>query len=175
MDFTNRQIKIQELPMVEEVQLHPLERKYLTVQRIVIGIVAIIFIVIFFLCYFFVKDAKDIVLMYVVFGVMMLLLVANYIGNIISFRKRGYAIREKDVLYRSGWLVQKMRIVPLNRIQHISVQSGPIERMFGLSSVSLFTAGNHDADFSIKGLKAETAQQLKEWITAQLDNTHATN
>ena len=173
MDFTNRQIEIQQLPIVEEVQLHPLERKYLTVQRIVIGIIAILLTGIFVSCYFFVEEAKDTVMMYVAFGFLLLLLAANYIGNIISFRKRGYAIREKDVLYRSGWLVKKMRIVPLNRIQHISVQSGPIERMFGLSSVSLFTAGNHDADFSIKGLKEETAQQLKEWITAQLDNPHA--
>lgn len=173
MNFTNTQIDMQQIPLVEEVKLQPLERSYLTVQRIVIGIVTTILLGAFFCCYFLIVELKNNVLMYIAFGFLLLLLIATYIGIIISFKKRGYAIREKDVLYKSGWLVQKLRIVPLNRVQHISVQSGPIERVFGLSSVSLFTAGNHDADFSIKGLTKQTAEQIKDWITAQLDDNHA--
>lgn len=173
MIFTNTQIDLQELPLIEDVQLHPLQPSYLTVQKIVIGIVTFLLLAAFVSCYLYVKDAKNATVLYAAFGFLLLLLIINYIGVIISFRKRGYAIREKDILYKSGWLVQKMRIVPLNRIQHISVQSGPIERYFGLSSVSLFTAGNHDADFSIKGLTKQTAEQMKDWITAQIEDNHA--
>jgi len=61
------------------------------------------------------------------------------------------------------------RAVPLKRIQHVSVQSGPIERKFGLASISIYTAGSEEADFTIKGITEPTAQQIKEWISTQLN------
>src|SRR5690606_32762321 len=88
----------------------------------------------------------------------------------LGFKYSGYALREKDIIFRSGWIVRKERIVMLNRIQHVSVQSGPLERAFGLSSVSLYTAGASDADFTIRGIKIETAQQIKEWVSKKLND-----
>src|SRR5688500_13683010 len=86
-----------------------------------------------------------------------------------SFKYRGYAIRDKDVLFRPGWLVRKVRRVPLNRVQHVSVQSGPIERLYKLASVSIYTAGAGAADFTIRGIREDKAQQIKEWISNQLN------
>ena len=77
--------------------------------------------------------------------------------------------REKDILFKHGWLIQKIRIVPLKRIQHVSIQSGPIDRNFGLASISIFTAGSNEADFTIKGITDQTALQLKEWISKQVN------
>jgi len=45
-----------------------------------------------------------------------------------------------------------------------------LERKFGLSSVSLYTAGASDADFTIRGIKMETAQQIKEWVSKKLND-----
>ena len=89
----------------------------------------------------------------------------------MDFDNSGYAIREKDMLYRSGWLRRKTRIVPISRIQHVSMQSGPLERMYNLASVSIFTAGSERADFTIKGITSEKALQVKDWITGQLHGT----
>ncbi len=168
MEFSNQQIDTQNLPSIEEVHLEPLEADYLTTQRIAVGLGTLFIIIAAAIFYFFVDKASESPALYISFGGLMLLMMILYIGNLISFRKKGYALREKDVLYRSGWLVQRTRILPLNRVQHVSVQSGPIERRFGLGSVSLYTAGSENADFSIKGLKEEKAQQIKEWITNQL-------
>src|SRR5690606_41032422 len=44
-------------------------------------------------------------------------------SNRLAFKKRGYAVREKDLLYRSGILSTTTTIVPFNRIQHIDRKS----------------------------------------------------
>ncbi|MBK7123972.1 MAG: PH domain-containing protein [Chitinophagaceae bacterium] len=59
---------------------------------------------------------------------------------------------------------------PAKRV-HVSVQSGPIERKFGLASISIYTAGSDEADLTIRGINTETAQQKRmanpsnEWRT----------
>lgn len=173
MEFINHQVDAENLPAFEQVVMHPLEPAYLTTQRIAVGITTVGLMAVAAGFYFFSEKVKNSPAFYIIFGVSLLLMMLWYIGNIISFRNRGYAIRDKDVLYRSGWLVQRTRILPLNRVQHVSVQSGPIERRFGLGSVSLYTAGSENADFSIKGLTDERAQQVKDWITNKLNEPQA--
>jgi membrane protein YdbS with pleckstrin-like domain len=47
----------------------------------------------------------------------------------------GYAIREKDITYQSGWLWKSMTTIPFNRVQHCDIRQGLIDRQFGLAPV----------------------------------------
>jgi membrane protein YdbS with pleckstrin-like domain len=85
-----------------------------------------------------------------------------------SFPLAGYALREKDVVYKRGWVIQSLRICPFNRIQNCTVQSGPIERRYGLASVIVYTAGSAGADMKIHGLKSEEADRLRQFILQQI-------
>ncbi len=80
-------------------------------------------------------------------------------GKIILHK--AYAIREKDVIYRSGWIIQSTHTCPFNRIQHSAVTIGPFEKRFGLASLVLYTAGSNEADLRIRGLQEATAWTLK--------------
>ena len=75
-----------------------------------------------------------------------------------------YAIREHDILYRHGWIVQRVIACPFNRIQHCSADAGLLDRKFRLSALTLFTAGASGADLRIYGLKEEMAQALRDFI-----------
>ena len=97
-----------------------------------------------------------------------MLLIYGWISVNYGFRHSGYALRTKDILFKRGWIIRKIRVVPLKRIQHVSLQSGPVERKFGLASISIYTAGSEEADFTIRGITQQTAQQIKEWISTQL-------
>lgn len=66
-----------------------------------------------------------------------------------SFRSLAYCIREHDILYRRGWIIQKIMACPFNRIQHCTVDSGPIDRKYCLSSLTLYTAGAEGANITI--------------------------
>jgi membrane protein YdbS with pleckstrin-like domain len=89
--------------------------------------------------------------------------------SFISFKKRKYALREKDISYKSGLLVKKLTTVPFSRIQHVETDEKPVSRIFGLSSLSVYTAGDSSDDLVIKGITKETALQIKEFITTKIN------
>jgi hypothetical protein len=169
MNFSNINIAITDLPSIESVDFNPLEKAYLKVSRLTYLISTIIVIAIIIAIFYFIKKIQTPIVMSSTTGVLSVFTIFGWIANTLSFNYSGYALRERDVLFRRGWLVRKVRIVPLKRIQHVSLQSGPIERKFGLASISIFTAGSEEADFTINGITKETAQQIKDWIGIQLN------
>lgn len=80
----------------------------------------------------------------------------------LEYERFGYAIRERDLLVKSGVLLQRQSAVPHNRIQHVDTRQGPIERAFGLSSVVVYTASGLSSDGSIPGLDTQTAEALRD-------------
>ncbi|MDD7914357.1 PH domain-containing protein [Polaribacter ponticola] len=83
--------------------------------------------------------------------------------------KRMYAIREKDISYKSGLWVKKMTTVPFSRIQHVETDEKPISRLFGLASLSVYTAGDSSDDLEINGITRETALKIKEFISFKIN------
>ena len=71
---------------------------------------------------------------------------------LVDVPRRGYAVRDKDILYKSGVLWRSAQAVPFNRIQHAVRGSGPVERGFGLASLTAYTAGGSGGDLRIAGL-----------------------
>ena len=47
------------------------------------------------------------------------------------------------------------------RVQHIDTQRNPIERVFGLGRVVVYTAGSRGADVAIPGLTPDRASDLQ--------------
>lgn len=81
---------------------------------------------------------------------------------------RGYILREHDITYRHGWLIQHQLTVPFNRIQHTEINHGPIDRYFNLCSLDIFTAGGAASDLSITGLDPVDAARIKEFISVKV-------
>ena len=84
---------------------------------------------------------------------------------------KGIAMRDFDIAYRSGLFWRKTVIVAFNRVQHVEVSSGPLQRKFGLASVKLFTAGGSSVDLKIDGLMAERAEDIRAFIAEKIDHT----
>jgi membrane protein YdbS with pleckstrin-like domain len=169
MDFTNNNLFSEDLPTIEDVNFQPLEKNYLKVSRIVFLISGATILIIGIAAFYFIKPIQLPVAIYSAAGAFILFSILGWLSESISYNYSGYAMRERDILFRHGWIIRKTRAVPLKRIQHVSVQSGPIERKFGLASISIFTAGSEAADFTINGITEQKAQQIKEWISTQLN------
>ncbi|WP_298765069.1 PH domain-containing protein [uncultured Polaribacter sp.] len=92
-----------------------------------------------------------------------------YTVFIIGFSKRKYAVREKDISYKSGILFKKTTTVPYNRVQHIEIDQGPFSRIFKLAAISVYTAGDSSDDLKISGILKEDAIQIKEFISNKID------
>ena len=89
--------------------------------------------------------------------------------NFLGFKKRKYAVREKDISYKSGIFFKKLTTVPFSRVQHIEIDEKPVSRLFGLASLSVYTAGDSSDDLVIKGITKEMASQIKEFISTKIN------
>jgi membrane protein YdbS with pleckstrin-like domain len=76
-----------------------------------------------------------------------------------------YAVREHDLLVQHGVLFKRWSSVPHSRIQHVDTRQGPLERLFGLSRLLIFTAAGSLADASIPGLRTEDAERLRDELS----------
>lgn len=83
-------------------------------------------------------------------------------------RRTNYLLRRLDLHLRTGYLWHKAISVAINRIQHTEITQGPIERLCGLSSVAVYTAGGHQSDLKIPGLEQDLAQKLKAYLTERI-------
>lgn len=64
----------------------------------------------------------------------------------------------------SGVLWRVVTSVPRSRIQHTDVAQGPIQRRFGLATLSIHTAGSDSAQVDLSGLEYEEAVQIRDYL-----------
>lgn len=70
---------------------------------------------------------------------------------------------------RRGRLWQWETMVPTSRVQHLDVKRGPLERMHGLASLVLHTAGMRLSAVTISGIEDADAERLRDHFSHQID------
>ena len=91
----------------------------------------------------------------------------------IEVPRRGYAVRDRDILYKAGVLWRSETVIPYNRVQHAETGSGPVDRRFGLARLTVFTAGTVGGDLRVEGLGVDLAEQLRVYIVGKLTDANA--
>lgn len=81
-----------------------------------------------------------------------------------------WEVTEDAVYARSGWFWQEWRVAPMSRIQTVDSTRGPLQQVYGLSSVVVTTASSAGA-VEIEGLDHELAADLVERLTARTQAT----
>ncbi len=168
MQFQNLQVHWDQIPKASTVELKPIERTYLKVLYISWSLLFLVILATAITLILLIDDIDRVIWLPISTGTIILTTLITLIIGIESFKRKAYAVREKDIIFRTGWIIQKLHVVPFNRVQHCLVQSGPIERKFGLSSLSIYTAASNISDISICGLKKEDAEALKAFILEQI-------
>lgn len=84
------------------------------------------------------------------------------------YNARGYQISADRLRVVRGLMFRSDTVVPFGRVQHIDVAQGPLERFFGIATLTLHTAGNHNASVSLPGLGEGLAREMREEIRAHI-------
>lgn len=84
------------------------------------------------------------------------------------YEARGFAMGDDRLRVVRGLLFRSDTVVPFGRVQHIDVQQGPLERFYGLATLTLHTAGSHNASVHLPGLLNEDALVMRETIRAHI-------
>lgn len=103
-------------------------------------------------------------------GVPVLILALVLIGLLPMkrYRSRGYHMADDRLRVVKGVLFHSDSVVPFSRVQHLDVEQGPLERMFGIARLILHTAGTHNASVILPGLAHADAVTMREEIRAHV-------
>lgn len=169
MKYENRFISPEEIPQYAQVNLQPVEAVYKKVLYINWGIAYSLLISILIALFIYLKPLQINWLIATVALTLLILIFITIASVEIGFRNKAWALRDKDIQFKKGWLFQKTHIIPFVKVQHCELISGPIGRKYGLASIRINTAASNDINISIKGLKQETAEQLKAFIMEKIE------
>lgn len=161
-EFTNSTVSFDSLPKFESVPFQPLNKNYLNVVYISNAIFSVVLAIGLTLLIIFNDFVRENVIIWVSILVGFIALLF-WLSN-VSFRKKGYALREKDILFRKGILSTTTTVIPFNRIQHVALHEGVFSRMYQLSELQVYTAGGSSSDLHIPGLPKEEAESIKSFL-----------
>ncbi|SNS89268.1 PH domain-containing protein [Rhodococcoides kyotonense] len=80
------------------------------------------------------------------------------------YRVHRWEISETAVYTLTGWFDQERRIAPISRVQTVDTERGPIDRLLGLSTVTVTTASSAGA-VKITALDKDVADKTVAQLT----------
>lgn len=102
---------------------------------------------------------------WLLWAVTALVFLASWYWLPLQIRRTRFLLRTQDFLLQSGVLWRKAVLIPLHRVQHVSINQGPLQKRFGLATLKVFTAGGLDAEASLADIEYQVAQALSEQLS----------
>jgi membrane protein YdbS with pleckstrin-like domain len=165
-DFTNETIDTTQLPKYEEVEFSVLHPSYWKVVLISLTVFFLFAGMGLGLGLFFNKElalfTTEVSIAYVV-----LVFIVLFFSR-LDFKKKGFAFRNHDVLFRHGIIATNTLVIPYNRVQHVALHEGLLSRFFGLAKIEIFTAGGSSSDIEIPGISKEQAENIKQLLMGKI-------
>ncbi|WP_449538586.1 PH domain-containing protein [Ferdinandcohnia sp. Marseille-Q9671] len=102
-----------------------------------------------------------------IFGILIALSIIESILSIfilpkLKWKRWRYEVHEHEIDLQRGVFIVKRTIIPMNRVQHVDTQQGPLLRKHHLATVTISTAATvHE----IPALDLEEADQLRDSIS----------
>lgn len=171
--FVNPEVPIESLPAAELVEWRPLDARYL--PRVLVGRLFVWLTVIgaaaaaqVLATHFGSPWWTHWTLVAPAWAALCALASRSLLWPFVSVPRCGYAVRDRDILHRTGVLWRRVQVVPFNRVQHAVTSHGPLDRRFGLATLVVFTAGGSAGDMAVAGLGEDVAERLRAHIVGKL-------
>jgi membrane protein YdbS with pleckstrin-like domain len=85
-----------------------------------------------------------------------------------TYRRLRYRLTDRLLQVTRGWTFHTDTVVPLVRVQHLDVVRGPIDKMFGIATLVVHTAGTHNSIVTVPGLAPDRAAEMRDIIRKQV-------
>ncbi|MGO1199157.1 MAG: PH domain-containing protein, partial [Dermabacteraceae bacterium] len=79
-------------------------------------------------------------------------------------RAIGYLDEEEDLTIASGIMFRSVHTIPYGRVQSVKIGEGPIERRYGLATLTITTAAGGGTE-ALPGLPKAEAERLRTLLT----------
>ena len=85
----------------------------------------------------------------------------------LSYRCLTWRLDDSGLEIRRGVLWKHRIAIPAARVQHVDVSQGPVQRMFQLGKLTVYTAGTSNASIELDGLDYQQAMELRDRLIEQ--------
>ena len=148
----------------DDAALTPLHPNHVKVLRIQAAVIALPLL----LGGFVLEGSGALPLGVVIVPLVLLALLAVVQAPLRRYHAKGYAMGEDRLRVVRGLLFRSDSVVPFGRVQHIDLDQGPLERLYGLATLTVHTAGTHNASVRLPGLLHADAIAMREAIRAHI-------
>lgn len=160
--FENPEIPLDDLPDMEDIDWLPIEPRYIKRMLVERVLVVLGLFLAATIPYFITPQGFDST---VPLPVLVVPFAIPFLAwPFWSVPRRGYVVRDKDIVFKSGVLWRSVTAIPFNRIQHVETSHTPLDRRFDVAALQLFTAGGTGGDLNICGLATNVAERLRVYV-----------
>lgn len=163
--FNNNQIDTDSLPKIEALDFKLISKNYFKIILLNLALSYGVIISLMFTLKQFIKNTFFHTNFWYFIIVLIILFLIQLFFYKLGFKKRKYALREKDITFSHGYLSNSTTTLPFNRIQHLEISRTFIARKLGLSTLKIYSAGESGGDIIIKGLPKNIADSQYAFLT----------
>lgn len=87
--------------------------------------------------------------------------VASLVWTWINWRRFTYEVTDSELVIERGLLNRTRRSIPLERIQDVGIEQGPLSRIFGLAEVRVETGGGDKDEAVLDSVSLAEAARLR--------------
>ncbi len=113
-----------------------------------------------------IKDSVAFIPAFLVYGIVALIWIFCIAIPFVRYERYRYRFTDEEIDVKEGIIGIERNIVPIERLHKIAMQSGPIDRMFGLTKVIVTTAGG---DVTIRFLEEKKAEEIVERLKTRIN------
>lgn len=169
--MVNRQIWPDEVQPVEKLVFEHVEPKYV---KVVIARITLVYLLLMGCATLILTSDYSHKTAIFIAGEIVLALayVINIAMSAKIFSFKGYAIRNRDITYRSGIFFPKTTTVPFCKIQQVTVRMNPVSRIFGLYYIDIVNGTQNELNqITIPGLSHDRARQIETLLISEIKPT----
>lgn len=101
-------------------------------------------------------------------GITVFLIIFSYIWAVLTYNNYRYRLDEKNFRSEKGVIFKRYLSIPYGRIQNLEIRRGIIDRILGLSTLYIETAGK-GIEGEIPGLSRESTERLREELIKKVE------
>lgn len=92
----------------------------------------------------------------------LLFVMLTVVSALFKFFFFRFYIEENKLVIKSGWIKKTTQIIPLEKIQTVNIEQGPVHQVMNIVKLSIDTAGSEKTETKIDALHKAMAEALRE-------------
>ncbi|MBL8297428.1 MAG: PH domain-containing protein [Rhodanobacteraceae bacterium] len=158
----NRFLPFQDLPQVQDLPFETFPRSGIGVSMLARLLIGVPVLAVVFLLALLIGPARF--WLPLAAGLLLPLMAVFVLWPRWAWPHHRLALREHDIVLRGGLIFRWTAAQSLNRVQHVKVEQGPLQRRRQLATLTVLTAGGSAGSFALHNLHQDRAEQVREYI-----------